>query len=611
MKPKRNNLSKRDCVRTHPGFLRSCVIAAIACALVIPQIFLTKTQATAAGISAAFETARSDFGYIIMKPGSTKTISITFKNTGTTTWHKEGNERVAINTVAPIARHSAFEDASWSMWYRPAKLAVDQVKPGQSATFKMTLHAPLQQREYIERFSLVGLPEGEIPNGGFSFLILVSNSTSLLPYYRGRVTDSSATTITLKPGQTTTMWIEFENRGRQSWWSGNDPATLETAGPRLHESVLANASWLTPTYPAKISNPDVRTGQKTKIFFSVTAPNSQGTYKETFQLVARRLAPIAGAKKTFVIKVKGSPASKGEVKGQMVMEEPDIRVGITSLNDGVEVRPTTKHVFYTADGKKLLVGNAGELSTITYSQGKYTLTTPRKKIVVSQAIRVAPRNGGVTSIVNYRTYYDTFRGIIEVRFAESTQKLWVINELPFEQYLSGLAEAVQGQHKEYMKSLAVAARSYALWHYFVSTKHKNENYTINSTTDQVYKGYYFELKTPDFVEAVKSTRGIVMTHPSAKFEKNPHSIALGAYSSGTDGHTRNFTDVWGGRPEDWEWLVSVDDPLGIIPNATTRPGNHMVGMSATGALRYAVRQNKTYDWILKHYYTGITLVKFF
>lgn len=551
----------------------------------------------------AFETSRSPFGPIVLTPGQTKTLTITFKNTGAKTWTQAGNARVAINT-SPIGRISKFRDSSWTSAYRPARPNEQSIPSNATATFSLTIKAPITKGEYIERFSLARVG-GEIAGGDFELLINVAEKNPTAPLYAARITGISENAYSFKPDEGKTLWVEVQNTGRATWRrQSQHPLILETATPRLRTSEFT-LKWITPGHPNYVKEKIVKPGERVKVYFALRAPKTDGAYTESFALVAKGMTAVAGSQFDLQILVRDPDAPVATIVGGI--PEPTIRVGITYLNDGITLKPNSRHTYALADGTKLIDAIADTQSDITFTNGKYTLKTPTQTFTSTQAIRVTPDAPGVTAVVNYRTNFDTFRGIIEVRWAEATKRLWVINELPLDSYMAGLAEAVNGQHSEYMKTLAISARSYALWHWYVSSKHKTENYIINSTTDQVYRGYNYELKTPDFVAAVNATRGIVMTHPSAGFDKNPLNIALGAYSSGTDGRTRSFTEVWGGRPEDWEWMVSVPDPLGIIPDALTRPGNHMVGMSATGALRYAVRENKKFDWILQHYYTGITL----
>jgi hypothetical protein len=80
---------------------------------------------------------------------------VEFKNTGNTTWTKDGQYYVALNVTNPAGRHSEFEDESWVEYYRPAKLSQDSVKPGQTGRFEFTLKAPEEAGAYEESFGLV------------------------------------------------------------------------------------------------------------------------------------------------------------------------------------------------------------------------------------------------------------------------------------------------------------------------------------------------------------------------------------------------------------------------------------------------------------------------
>jgi len=151
-----------------------------------------------------------------------------------------------------------------------------------------------------------------------------------------------------------------------------------------------------------------------------------------------------------------------------------------------------------------------------------------------------------------------------------------------------------------------------MFHYFYGAKHRSENYHINSSTDQIYRGYNYEIQTPNITQAVAETRGMAVTHPSMIDEKNIVGVIVAAYSSCTDGRTRSYYERWGGPPDQYPYLVSVPDPTGICTNPTWLAGgggNHMVGMSAVGALNTIVQQNLTYDTVLKYYYSGVSVIK--
>ena len=114
-----------------------------------------------------------------------------------------------------------------------------------------------------------------------------------------------------------------------------------------------------------------------------------------------------------------------------------------------------------------------------------------------------------------------FRGVIEYRYTEPANKVWVINELPIETYLKGLAETSNAGALEYQKVMATAARSYAMYHYLrgvsygltdASTKHAADHFHIDAYYDQVYRGYNSEIRMPRLSAAVDATRGQVVSY---------------------------------------------------------------------------------------------------
>jgi SpoIID/LytB domain protein len=149
-----------------------------------------------------------------------------------------------------------------------------------------------------------------------------------------------------------------------------------------------------------------------------------------------------------------------------------------------------------------------------------------------------------------------------------------------------------------LKALTIAYRTYGYWKVQNGTSYEKEGFHVTDTgTSQVYGGYGREDNQPNVVSATKATAGTIV--------KYGDQIAITPYCSGTDGNTRSWKDVWGS--DNYPWCQSVPDPLGIKSNATTLSGNHMVGMSATGAYNYAKNQGWTYDKILTYYYKGVTL----
>ncbi len=106
-----------------------------------------------------------------------------------------------------------------------------------------------------------------------------------------------------------------------------------------------------------------------------------------------------------------------------------------------------------------------------------------------------------------------FRGKIEIR--NENGRIVLINELPLEDYLKGLAETSNGDHVEKMKTIIVAARSYAYFY----TKAENRKFPgkpYDGSDDpdvfQKYLGYGYELRSPNAAKYVDETNGEMITY---------------------------------------------------------------------------------------------------
>lgn len=301
-----------------------------------------------------------------------------------------------------------------------------------------------------------------------------------------------------------------------------------------------------------------------------TSSQSQPSVTENYSVNPKVKVGVASYKKTDLaeksITVKVSSASQ-------VQEEGGILLG--KIPENTEIR-----IFFDFSAKQYRV--------VSVSLDKTT----------NNAIFIVPDNKeqGICYVTNVGSY----RGSIEIRFASFTKNLWVINELPMEYYVWGMGEANNNSPIEYLKALSVAYRTYGYWKVLNGTAYEKEGFHVTDTgSSQVYGGYGREDSQPNIVAAAKDTAGII-----AKYGDR---VAITPYCSSTDGNTRDWKDVWGS--DNYPWCKSVPDPLGIKSNAKTLAGNHMVGMSATGAYNYAKQESWNYDKILKYYYQGISLLK--
>jgi len=200
--------------------------------------------------------------------------------------------------------------------------------------------------------------------------------------------------------------------------------------------------------------------------------------------------------------------------------------------------------------------------------------------------------GGIFHIHSMNGPANLYRGLIECRIIDN--RLVLINELPLEQYMAGLAEQPDSEPYEKQRAIAIAARSYAA-HYMESENRKFPGmpYDGSDTGEsfQNYGGYYFESRNPKWLEAARSTAGKVIT-------KNG-KIVKAAYFSSSDGRTRSpeekgwigfpFAEVFQSKPDPWCEGMELR--------------GHGVGMSGCGSEAQA-NEGKTAEEILSYYYPG-------
>lgn len=180
-----------------------------------------------------------------------------------------------------------------------------------------------------------------------------------------------------------------------------------------------------------------------------------------------------------------------------------------------------------------------------------------------------------------------------------------------EQYVWGMGEIQGTGPMEYNKVMTTSFRTYGYFWLYESIVNL-PYFIVNATPgNQLYKGYDYEVTHPRIKEAAQMTRGNILTSPQSEFKDK---VAITPYSSWTDGRTRSFQERWGGTS--YPWCKSVADPYGKNTTMTTAQleaaGNHMVGLSANGALKLAgTSYNWNWDRILKYYFTGVSLTQIY
>lgn len=197
--------------------------------------------------------------------------------------------------------------------------------------------------------------------------------------------------------------------------------------------------------------------------------------------------------------------------------------------------------------------------------------------------------------------FDDYRGKIKIAYSSSSKSFWVINTIKLEPYIWGMGEITGTGDMDYNRVMTVAYRTYGYWKIKYSTKYADYGFKVtNDSGSQIYYGYDWETGHSRIKNAAIDTRGEIMMHG--------HDIAISPYSSWTDGRTRSFKSRWGS--DEYPWCKSVSDPYGKHPSMSTSEleaaGNHMVGLSAHGALTLAGDHNWNWGRILEYYFDDVS-----
>jgi len=566
-----------------------------------------------------------------LQPGEKQLFTISYKNTGQATWLPDGRRFVSIYTYDPKYRTSVFEDSSWYRSDQPARIASLITAPGNVGEVKLYLKAPSSPGTYSETFRLASEDLVWIPGGQFTVNIVVGGSGSTAPTpvtpapapvvpptvtsadgYNATMMLATGDRVKMNAGSIEDFRVAFKNSGVLPWVKyGNEPIQLKAVSANAQS--FRDETW-NGDYATILAQDRIDSGQLAFFNFRLRAPSSGGLYTARFTLHAGD-RPIDGGIIEIPVEVAGGSGSVGTNVPYDSSSEfpnagpkgPNIRVGLfKSISPVTFVSSGTYQLIDGRDHQAVRQLSGVTTVTFNFQTLQYTVTNGSFVHNTSYHVHLRPDNMDSTifEIPSYenraawdRTVnYNKFRGDISVHYMRSTGNLWVIEELPIEDYMRGLAETSNGSPAEYQKALVTAARTYALYVILIGGKHKSEYHDVNTTAgDQVYKGYISETIRPNVVAAVENTRGSIVTYNN--------ELVVTPYYSRSDGRTRAWSEVWGGSKP---WCVSVPTPY---DQGKTLWG-HGVGMSASDALGRA-RDGATWTDILRYYYTGTQIKRIY
>ncbi len=570
---------------------------------------------------------------ISISAGTSRAVTLTFKNTGKTTWIGTSSKYLSAHTMEPRARKSIFFASDWTTAKQTGKIS-GTVKPGQTGKLTITFKVPSNTKvgDYTEKFYLASENYSWVKNGYFFIKIKVtapskttvpvetSGPTTASPLSQTEI--STANRVFLNPkivsvagGEQVTMRFGYQNIGKSTWTTGS----IEQSGVTNY----ADLSW-SNRQTAFTHAIAVEKGGFWRDEFVFRAPAKAGTY-ETHFLVNLKGENPTNTVITIPITVTSDapsgyiePFADTTLPGYAFLDEvarlatePHIRVGLWKdpLDGTVNLRSSEDN-YNIIDATGLLgVLAQDQLGTLTFKKGIYTFQSELVSVSSTSFIRVEPASNphAIMVITNFERKilgksnrnFNKYRGGLELRQAQDENNtLYLINDLNFEDYMFGMGENSNASPLEYLKAQAVAQRTYA---YSVQTSSKHESRffdVVAHTGDQLYLGAAFEPDMPRFVDAVTATRGFMVTYNN--------EVVITPYFGNSDGSTRSWAGVWGANKP---WLVSV--PAIYDERDNKKMFGHGVGMSQRDAAIKAEEENLDWVQLVKYYYTGVELHKIY
>ncbi|TFW09524.1 hypothetical protein E4K72_05625 [Oxalobacteraceae bacterium OM1] len=234
-----------------------------------------------------------------MTTGQQYTVSVTMKNTGTSTW-------TAANNYL-LGSQNPFDNTTWGM--KRVSLGTS-VAPGSQYTFTFTVTAPSTAGTYNFQWGMV--QEFVQWFGGASTNVPITVSAP--PPVNAAQFVSQSVPTTMVPGQTYTASVTYKNTGNTTWTAAGN-YRLGSQNP------IDNTTW-TPSNRVQLSG-SVAPGQSYTFSFPVTAPSSGGTYNFQWQMVQDFVAWFGPATTNVPITVLNPPTiSVSRSPSPMIAGEP-------------------------------------------------------------------------------------------------------------------------------------------------------------------------------------------------------------------------------------------------------------------------------------------------
>lgn len=527
---------------------------------------------------------------VYLEADSETELTIRLKNTGLQTWDKR-TFLIAAENPDNQGRVAFPDQHEFSLQTE------NTVAPGEIGSYKIKLKSARQSA--LLAFDLTLIFNGAIKTDRYFPLPVYVNSppVEVNPVYVETEPAASLMAapafLTLKPRETKTLQFQLRNTGGGDWSQADQDKGL------FQVRTLHNPSLGLLSQPIRFTEALVKNGEIASFNFSITAPAVSENYSVALipifrgqKLLPRPIYFYFGVSNPSVVKIDPglNLSQKTEKPLRVRLSFNDNRALISSGNDYVVRSKNTD----------LLRLSGGDIIELTLKNNKITVKNKNSTFALPAPLTFVPATEGILTVHNLekRPAWNTnlndnrFRGILEIGIDDN--RLLLINELPLEQYLAGIGEVSNGDPEEKIKAIIILARTYARYYRDRDRKFPGSPYDLDDNPDvsQKYLGYGLEERSPRITQAVRETRGQVVTY-LGELVKTP-------YFNSSDGRTRSAKEVWGWKHT--PYLESVPDPL----CAEKVLKGHGVGLSGCGATA-AAKLGKSALEIIQYYYRGVEI----
>jgi len=215
-----------------------------------------------------------------LQPGQVATVSITMKNSGTTSW----------TAIYRLGSQNPRDNLTWGL--NRVYLA-ETIAPGQQTTFSFQITAPAAPGSYNFQWQMVH--EGIAWFGALTPNVVITVAAPAATD-NAQFISQSGVPSTMQPGQVATVSITMKNTGTTTWTAAGG-YKLGTQNPQ------DNTLWIGATRVYLAAGEAIAPGQQKTFSFEITAPDAPGTYNFQWRMVHDPVAWFGDVTPNIVITV--------------------------------------------------------------------------------------------------------------------------------------------------------------------------------------------------------------------------------------------------------------------------------------------------------------------